>query len=365
VKGCLERFVFNNQCVYNNGLVEDLRNGQNVNIYKNNLNFMSSSIELEKDDNIEIDNEKLDNYKLSNIINVEQFNRQNLRVLFKNACTIKHNIKKYGNLEILKGKTIGLYFDEPSSRTYGSFSVAVQKLGGNVLTLNDSISSTKKGESLYDTLKCIETYCDLIVIRTKEKNVLNNIQQRIKVPIINAGDGDGEHPTQALLDVFTIREERGTVNKLNVSIVGDLRYGRTVHSLVRLLSNYDITFNFVSIDELSLDENTVDFLNSKNIKYSVYNSITDVIQNTDILYMTRIQKERFIDENIDNNFITNNLYLSQEMLTNAKKNIVIMHPLPRNQEININIDNDPRAAYFRQMENGLYIRMALLQSLLC
>ena len=216
---------------------------------------------------------------------------------------MKQNIKKLGKLDLLKGKIVGLYFDEPSSRTYGSFYVAVKKLGGDVLSLNDSNSSSKKGETLYDTLKCMESYCDLIVIRTKNKNSLQNLQNKIKIPIINAGDGDGEHPTQALLDVFTIREERGTVNKLVVSIVGDLRYGRTVHSLVRLLSNYNITFNFVSVKELSLDENTIQFLENKNIKYNTFNSINDVITTTDVLYMTRIQKERLLGESIDVNYV--------------------------------------------------------------
>jgi len=302
--------------------------------------------------------------QLSHVINVSQFNRDNLRALFRNSSILKQNIKKSGKLDILNGKIIGLYFDEPSSRTYGSFYVAVKKLGGDVLSLNSETSSTKKGETLYDTLKCIETYCDLVVIRTGLKDSLEDLQSKIKIPIINAGDGDGEHPTQALLDVFTIREERGTVNKLVVSIIGDLKYGRTVHSLIRLLSNYDISFNFVSIDELSLDENTIRFLEGKNIKYNSYSSINDIIETTDVLYMTRIQKERLNGEEINEEFIERNLYLTQEILTNAKNNMVIMHPLPRNNEINIDIDNDPRAAYFRQMENGLYVRMALIQLLI-
>ena len=301
--------------------------------------------------------------ELQSVLNVSQFDRDNLRTLFKNATIIKQNVKKQGKLELLKGKIVGLFFDEPSSRTYGSFYVAVKKLGGDVLSLNNGNSSSVKGESLYDTLKCMEAYCDLIVIRTKMKGSLAEIQSKIKIPIINGGDGDGEHPTQALLDVFTIREERGTVNKLNVSVVGDLKYGRTVHSLVRLLSNYKITFNFVSIEELKLDENTEQFLLERNISYNTYSSINDVIENTDILYMTRIQKERLHGENIDEDFIRENLHLTQEILTNAKNNMVIMHPLPRNDEIHVNIDNDPRAAYFRQMENGLYVRMALIQLL--
>ena len=302
--------------------------------------------------------------KLGSVIDVSQFDRNNLRKLFKNASILKNNIKKNGKLEILKGKIVGFYFDEPSTRTYGSFYVAVKKLGGDVLSINVSDSSTQKGESLYDTLKCFESYCDLIIIRTKHNGSLKEIQTRIKIPIINAGDGDGEHPTQALIDVFTIREERGTVNKLVVSIVGDLKYGRTVHSLVRLLSNYNIRFNFVSIGQLGLDKNTIKFLEDKYITYCIYSSLGDIIETTDVLYMTRIQKERFHNEDIDSNYIRNNLYLTQEILTNAKNNMVIMHPLPRNEEINENIDNDPRAAYFRQMENGLYVRMALIQMLI-
>ena len=372
VKGCLERFVFKNECVYNNGIVDNLRNGQNANIYKNNLVSNNVNLTNRRDSENEsnnvnkeiLNNDTYDLQKIKSVINVSQFNRNNLRALFSNSCILKQNIKKYGKLDILKGKTVALYFDEPSTRTYGSFYVAVKKLGGDVISLNNSNSSTKKGESLYDTLKCIESYCDLVIIRTSLTDSLSELQNKIKIPIINAGDGEGEHPTQALLDIFTMREERGTVNKSVVSIVGDLKYGRTVHSLVRLLSNYEITFNFVSIKELSLDEGTIKFLDERNIKYNTYTSINEIIQTTDVLYMTRIQKERLNGMEIDEAFIEKNLYLTQEILTNAKNNMVIMHPLPRNDEINTNIDNDPRAAYFRQMENGLYVRMALLQLLI-
>jgi carbamoyl-phosphate synthase/aspartate carbamoyltransferase/dihydroorotase len=405
IKGSIERFVFNGECVYNNGLSENLSLGQNVNIYKNNYldtgtlgasnsgnlsptdnvdnvnnqsNTSRLSCDLENINGIKDESErslslghrlyiKEDNgaQPITSVIDVSQFDRDNLRSLFKNATIIKQNIKKFGKLDILSGKTVGLYFDEPSSRTYGSFCVAVQKMGGDVLALNASGSSTKKGESLYDTLKCFEAYCDLVVVRTKIKGTFTqDLQNKIKIPIINAGDGEGEHPTQALLDVFTIREERGTVNKLNVSIVGDLKNGRTVHSLVRLLKNYQISFNFVSVPELGLDESTKLYLNENDINYSTYNSINDVIETTDVLYMTRIQSERFDNSILDHTFIENNLYLTQEIMTNAKQNMIIMHPLPRNNEINPNIDNDPRAAYFRQMENGLYVRMALLQLLL-
>ena len=375
VKGSLERFIYKNECVFNNGLIKNLKKGTNANIYKSNILNTSVSTKkneehdiIEEENNLETDKihlEKCNFTKFKSVINVSQFNRNNLRTLFKNASILKQNIKKYGKLDILKGKIVGLYFDEPSSRTYGSFYVAVKKLGGDVLALHDSNSSSKKGESLYDTLKCMESYCDLVIVRTKLKDSLTDLENRIKIPIINAGNGDGEHPTQALLDVFTMREERGTVNKLSVSIVGDLKYGRTVHSLVRLLSNYQMTFNFVSIRELSLDEETRKYLEERHIKYQTFTSINEVIENTDVLYMTRIQKERFnVKSSIDYEVIKNNLYLTQEIMTNAKNNMVIMHPLPRNEEISVDIDNDPRAAYFRQMENGLYIRMALIQLLI-
>ena len=304
---------------------------------------------------------------LRSVIDVSQFNRNNLRSLFKNASILKQNLKKSGKLDLLQGKIVGLYFDESSSRTYGSFYVAVKKLGGDVLPLQGNNSSSQKGESLYDTLRCMESYCDLIVVRTKSKDDLKEIADKIKIPIINAGNGSGEHPTQALLDVFTMREERGTVNKLVVSLVGDLKYSRTIHSLIRLLSHYQITFNLVSVEALQLDGETQQFLEDRGITYHQFNSINDVIETTDVIYMTRIQKERFELDDADvleSSARQLTLRLTPEILTNAKHNVVIMHPLPRNDEIDVIIDNDPRAAYFRQMENGMYVRMALMLALI-
>ncbi len=301
---------------------------------------------------------------LKNIIDVSQFNKESLNNLFEKTHVLKREVLNLGKLNLLKGKVVCLYFDEPSTRTYSSFYVAIKKLGGDVLHLDNVNSSIKKGESLYDTLKCIESYCDLVIIRTKMKNALRGLQDMIKIPIINAGDGDGEHPTQALLDMFTINKELGNINQLIVSIVGDLKYGRTVHSLVRLLSNYNVKLNFVSINQLSLDNETIKFLKTNNIEYNLYQSIYNIIRTTDVLYMTRIQKERLQGETLDDSFIRNNLYLTKEVLNNAKKNMIVMHPLPRNDEINVNIDDDPRAVYFKQMENGLYVRMALIQTLL-
>jgi carbamoyl-phosphate synthase / aspartate carbamoyltransferase / dihydroorotase len=332
-----------------------------------------SSIEPELDLN-ELNNsgsehggDPLGTLELSNVVDVNGFTRNDLRILFREANEIKQYIKKYGNMNTLKGKIVGLYFEEPSTRTYSSFVSAIQKLGGNVLPIDGNTSSSKKGESLLDTLKCLEIYCDLLIIRSKSTG-LNNIVNQLSIPVINAGDGIGEHPTQALLDVFTIREERGTVNNIVVSVVGDLKRGRTVHSLIKLLHNYEgISFNFVAQTGMELENEFLkQELDSRCISYNVCNNgLDEVIETTDVLYMTRIQHEKQLNTNMTTEPSSPTQHkLSQELLTNAKPTMVIMHPLPRNDEIPHDIDADPRVAYFRQMENGLYIRMALLKIIL-
>lgn len=297
---------------------------------------------------------------IKNIISVDQFDRSMLRKLFDKATDIKIFIKKNHVMDILKNKTLALAFYEPSTRTKCSFAVAMKKLGGNVIDLGND-SSIKKGESVIDSIKCLECYSDGIVIRANNENLIKNLD--ISIPIINAGDGIGEHPTQALLDLFTIREERGTANGLTITMVGDLKNGRTVHSLVKLLSHYDVRINYVSPISLKMPESIKRYLNSKGIEQFEYNSIDDIIDKTDVIYMTRIQKERF--ESIDDyNLVKDTYKLKPNDLIRAKSDLVIMHPLPRVNEIDTSIDSDPRAAYFRQMKNGLYIRMALLVDIL-
>jgi carbamoyl-phosphate synthase/aspartate carbamoyltransferase/dihydroorotase len=278
---------------------------------------------------------------------------------------VKNNDKTL--LDILSGKVISSVFYEPSTRTSSSFNAAVQKLGGKLIEIKSELSSVQKGESVKDFMRTMECYSDLIILRSSNQDDIFMAEEITKVPLINAGNGDGEHPTQALMDIYTIREEKGTANNLTITMYGDLKYSRTVHSLVRLMSVYNVKINYVSPEQLKMPIEIIEELRSKGIEQIEYNldEIENVLEKTDVLYMTRIQKERF--DNIDeyNDIIINNKYiLTPQMLNKAKDDIIIMHPLPRVDEISEEVDNDPRAAYFRQMENGLYLRMALLDHML-
>lgn len=288
-----------------------------------------------------------------------QFSREELHVLFSIASEMKTVVKRVGVMDLCKGKVLATIFFEPSTRTQCSFAAAMQRLGGSVLMVNEQASSTQKGETLSDTIKCLECYTDAIVIRHPQQGSIAQAAKAASKPIINAGDGIGEHPTQALLDVFTIREELGTVNGLTITLVGDLKNGRTTHSLVRLLSLYNVSMNYVSPQSLKMPTEVIEFLKEKKVPQKEYTSLEGVLPETDVLYVTRIQKERFENlaeyEQVKNSFI-----VSAKTLTHCKSRMIIMHPLPRVNEISVDVDSDPRAAYFRQMENGMYIRMALL-----
>ena len=216
-------------------------------------------------------------------------------------------------------------------------------------------------------MRTMECYSDLIILRSSKQKDIYMAEEITKIPLINAGNGDGEHPTQALLDIYTIREEKGTANNLTITLYGDLKYSRTVHSFVRLMSVYNVKINYVSPKQLRIPSEIMDEMALKNIEQTVYDleDIEDLLVKTDVLYMTRIQRERFDDIDEYNDIIINNKYcLTPQMLNKAKDDIIIMHPLPRVDEISEEVDNDPRAAYFRQMENGLYLRMALLEHML-
>lgn len=245
-------------------------------------------------------------------------------------------------------------------RTMSSFTAAMERLGGSVIPINEvRYSSVSKGESLPDTVRTLERYADVIVLRHPEMGSVATAAKYTKKPIINAGDGIGEHPTQALLDLFTIHEELGRVAGLTITMLGDLKYGRTVHSLARLLSMFDIKLNYVSPSILPMPEEVFNEVAAKNIEQHAYNTLDPVLSETDVLYVTRVQKERFEDldayEKVRNEFI-----ITPEVMKGAKENMIVMHPLPRVGEITMEVDDDPRAAYFRQMEYGLYVRMALL-----
>ncbi|CAK9295247.1 unnamed protein product [Gordionus sp. m RMFG-2023] len=320
------------------------------------------------------------------ILSVSIFTKDKLHPLFNLAHSYRTLVQKGRPLHhILKGKMIGLLFFEPSTRTSASFAVACNRLGAHVLSLSDlyTNSSLSKGETLEDTVKVLSSYVDALVIRhsdkgsvtklhshlnsdrsTAERNIdssqINNAKATV---VINAGDGTGQHPTQALLDVFTIREEIGTVNGLTITLLGDLKNGRTVHSLVRLLSLYNVSLNYVSPPSLRMPQHEIEYIASKNIQQQEYTDLEAVLPYTDVLYVTRIQKERFLSE-VEYKKVENSYTITPELMNKAKPNTIVMHPLPRVNEISPLFDSDPRAAYFRQAENGVYVRMALLTMIL-
>jgi aspartate carbamoyltransferase catalytic subunit len=298
------------------------------------------------------------------IISVAQFCREDLEYVFGVAEAMRTMVAHIGTFDLLKGKILANLFYEPSTRTSSSFAAAMERLGGSVIQINEvKYSSVAKGESLPDTIRTLESYADVIVLRHPETGSAAIAAQYGRKPIINAGDGVGEHPTQALLDLFTIREELGTVDGLTVTMLGDLKYGRTVHSLARLLSLYDVKMNYVSPEILRLPTELLRELEGRGLRQSEHDSLEPVMAETDVLYVTRVQKERFDDmdeyESVKGAFV-----IKPETMNRMRSRMALMHPLPRVGEISPEVDNDPRAAYFRQMEYGLYVRMALLAMVL-
>jgi aspartate carbamoyltransferase catalytic subunit len=299
------------------------------------------------------------------IISVKQFTRHDLEYIFGVAREMEEMVRRVGSFDLLKGKILASLFYEPSTRTSSSFTAAMERLGGSVIPISEvRYSSVSKGESLPDTVRTLEAYADVIVLRHPEVGSAELAAKYARKPIINAGDGIGEHPTQALLDLFTIQEEMGRVDGLNITMVGDLKYGRTVHSLSRLLTLFNVRLNYVSPEILRMPDYICEEVRSKSsIPQAEYNSLEPVIRESDVLYVTRVQKERFSDvdeyESVKNAFI-----ITPDTMKMAKEDMVVMHPLPRVGEIAMEVDDDPRAAYFRQMEYGLYVRMALLAMVL-
>ncbi|XP_057679004.1 CAD protein [Corythoichthys intestinalis] len=297
------------------------------------------------------------------ILSVKQFSKEQMSHLFNIAHTLRLMVKKEVSLDILKGKVMASIFYEVSTRTSSSFAAAMQRLGGSVVHFSESTSSTQKGESLADSVQTMSGYADVLVLRHPEPGAVERASRHCRKPVINAGDGVGEHPTQALLDVFTIREELGTVNGMTITMVGDLKHGRTVHSLAKLLTQYRITLRYVAPKNLHMPAEIIDYVASKGIKQEEFENIEEALPDTDVLYMTRIQKERFASE-AEYKACFGQFILSPHIMTAAKKKMVVMHPMPRVNEISAEVDTDPRAAYFRQAENGMYIRMALLATVL-
>ncbi|KAI9358835.1 hypothetical protein BD770DRAFT_69743 [Pilaira anomala] len=293
------------------------------------------------------------------ILRSAQFDREDLHLLFGVAHEMRNLVELYGSINLLQGRVISTMFFEPSTRTSSSFEAAMYRLGGQVVSVSATTSSVQKGESLADTVRTLGCYADLIVLRHPQPGSAQVAAKYSKVPVINAGDGIGEHPTQAFLDTFTIREELGTVNGLSITMVGDLKNGRTVHSLVKILAYYQVTINYVCPDSLAMPKDVMEEVAAAGIKQNVYNTLDEVIGTTDVLYMTRIQKERF-DTEEEYNRVKDAYILNNDVLSRAKSQMIVMHPLPRVNEIEPEVDFDQRAAYFRQMRYGLFVRMALL-----
>ncbi|GAB4292361.1 MAG: aspartate carbamoyltransferase [Marinilabiliales bacterium] len=265
---------------------------------------------------------------------------------------------------ILEGKVIATLFFEPSTRTRLSFESAVNKLGGKIIGFTDAgTSSVKKGESLKDTIKTVAQYSDLIVMRHPIEGSARFASEVSDVPIVNAGDGANQHPTQCLLDLYSIKKTQGTLENLNIMLVGDLKYGRTVHSLIQAMAYFNPKFYFVSPKQLTLPEEYKSFLNERNIEFHEYNEFTDAINETDVIYVTRVQRERFSDP-MEYEKVKNSYILKNNMLDNTKPNLRIMHPLPRVNEISEDVDDNNKAYYFTQALNGVYTRQAIITTIL-
>ncbi|NOZ71353.1 MAG: aspartate carbamoyltransferase [Chloroflexi bacterium] len=298
------------------------------------------------------------------ILSVRQFSPDNLSYIFGVADEMRTLVKRFGSADLLSGHVLANLFYEPSTRTASSFMAAMMRLGGRVIPINEvHYSSVSKGESLPDTIRTLEAYADIIVLRHPEVGAAQIAADYASKPIINAGDGIGEHPTQALLDLYTIQQELGKLDGVKIAMVGDLKYGRTVHSLTKLLSRYNVDFYFVSPEILRMPADLVSEVKARGRNAEEVQDVHKVINQVDVLYVTRVQKERFTDLAVYDQ-VKDHYVVDTELMAAAKPDMVIMHPLPRVGEISYAVDKDPRAAYFRQVENGMFIRMALLAAVL-
>ena len=301
---------------------------------------------------------------MENLIDIMQLSTEEIDELVKTGCDIMEHPAEYAHK--CDGKILATLFFEPSTRTRLSFESAMLSLGGQVLGFSSANSSSaSKGESVADTIRVVSAYCDIIAMRHPKEGAPLVATQHSLVPVINAGDGGHNHPTQTLTDLITIHKEKGHFDNLTVGFCGDLKFGRTVHSLVAAMSRYTgIRFVFISPEELKLPRYVKEqYIKSKNILYTQSTSLEEVMPELDILYMTRVQKERFFNEE-DYLRLKDSYILTPDKLANAKEDLRILHPLPRVNEISVAVDEDPRACYFKQAQNGRYIRMALIMKLL-
>ncbi len=279
---------------------------------------------------------------------------------YKTILDLAEKFEKKPKQKILENYVVASLFFEPSTRTRLSFESAASQLGAKIVGFTDaSSSSVKKGETLKDTIMMVSNYADIIVMRHPKEGSSRYASEVASVPVLNAGDGANQHPTQCLLDLYSIRKTQGTLDNLHVAFVGDLKYGRTVHSLVTALTNFNTTFHLVSPVELKLPSSVKRYIKEKNLDYFQYTELDEVIPKVDILYMTRIQQERFSDP-FEYEKVKNSYVLKNSMLDDSKPNLRVLHPLPRVNEITEDVDSNPKAYYFTQALNGVYVRQALL-----
>lgn len=291
------------------------------------------------------------------------FTTEELDMLFDLANDIEHNPKKYAHA--CDGKILATCFYEPSTRTRLSFESAMTRLGGRVIGFSDAASSSaSKGESVSDTIRIVSCYADICAMRHPKEGAPMVASEKSGIPVINAGDGGHQHPTQTLTDLLTIRSLKGRLNRFTIGLCGDLKFGRTVHSLINALVRYDnIKFIFISPEELRVPDYITDMLKEKQIAYEEVIRLENVMPELDLLYMTRVQKERFFNEE-DYIRLKDFYILDTAKMALAKEDMLVLHPLPRVNEISVEVDNDPRAAYFKQAQYGVYVRMALILTLL-
>ncbi|RAP52367.1 MAG: aspartate carbamoyltransferase [Methanosphaera sp. rholeuAM270] len=302
------------------------------------------------------------NFKLRNIISIRDFTKSDVEYILDKAEEMEPIAKSEKVCHKFDGKLLGVLFYEPSTRTRLSFETAMKRLGGDVVGFSEKGStSVQKGEVLYDTAQIISQYADVIVIRHDMEGAARFISDKIDVPVINAGDGAGQHPSQTLLDLYTIKRTLGRLNDLKIALVGDLKYGRTVHSLAYALAMFDVEMIFIAPEELQMPSEIIEDLKKMNCKFSVKSTLLDNLDDLDVLYMTRIQKERFPDPK-EYMKVKGQYTLNKSNLIG--KDIVVMHPLPRVDEINFDVDELDNALYFKQAFYGVPIRMAILDSIL-
>lgn len=298
--------------------------------------------------------------KNRNLISINDFSKEEYIKILDLAEEFEINPRQ----KILNNHVIASLFFEPSTRTRLSFESAISQLGGKIVGFTDSgSSSVQKGESLRDTIMTVANYSDLIIMRHPIDGSARFASEVSSVPIINAGDGANQHPTQCLLDLYSIRKTQGTLENLDVAFVGDLKYGRTVHSNVIALTNFNCTFHLVSPEELKLPSAVKRHIKEANLTYHQYTDLSEVIDKVDVIYMTRIQRERFADP-LEFERVKNAYILENNMLENGKDNLKILHPLPRVNEISEDVDDNPKAYYFQQALNGVFVRQALVASIL-